>query len=495
MMACERAIFTIFGGTGNLTYHKLMPAFFQLHQESRLDEGMAIVAIGRREKSTEEYIEEVEAAIKKKSKTYTEESFEDFKDHIHYYRMDFASESTYGDFNTYMEKLDGEIEACGNRVFYLATLPNFFSTISKHLKTYGLLDTKGYHRAVFEKPFGYDYESAKAINDGISEVFGEKNIYRIDHYLGKEMIQNIHMIRLTNQIFKGVWNRHSIDNVQVTVKEDMGVGDRGGYYDRSGALRDMIQNHLLQIMALVAMEPPADLDTESIRQEKVKVLKHVSISKEDVVFGQYKGYQEEDRVADDSITETYVALRANVNTERFQGVPFYLRTGKYLDNREAEVIIEFKNDSVYGDLKSSMASNLLVIKIQPEEGIYFRINTKQPRSENMLMPVSMDYCQSCNIVYKSPEAYERLLLDITLGDRTLFTSWDEIEYAWKIIDSLMVKIDNKWDYMFKYEPKSEGPVEADHLVMRDGRKWRKLSELTATYFQQLAEMEAASDNS
>lgn len=494
-MPCERAIFTIFGGTGNLTYHKLMPAFFQLHQEGRLDEGMAIVAIGRREKSTEAYIEEVEAAIKMKSKTYTKESFADFVDHIHYYRMDFGSESEYADFNTYMNSLDHEIEACGNRVFYLATLPNFFATISRYLKTYGLLDTEGYHRAVFEKPFGYDYASAKVINDGISEVFGEKNIYRIDHYLGKEMIQNIHMIRLTNQIFKGVWNRHSIDNVQITVKEDMGVGDRGGYYDRSGALRDMIQNHLLQIMALVAMEPPADLDTESIRQEKVKVLKHVSIAKEDVVFGQYEGYRQEERVLDESTTETYVALRANVHTERFQGVPFYLRTGKYLDSREAEVIIEFKNDSVYGNLKASMASNLLVIKIQPEEGIYFRINTKQPRSENLLMPVSMDYCQSCNIVYKSPEAYERLLLDITLGDRTLFTSWDEIEYAWKIIDSLMADIVDKWDYMYTYEPQSEGPIEADHLVKRDGRKWRKLSELTATYFQQLAEMEAQNEHS
>lgn len=481
------AIFTIFGGTGNLTYNKLMPAFFQLHNEGRLKRRMCIVAIGRREKTTEAYIEEVEAAIQKKSKSYTKEAFDDFKDHIYYYQMDFADESTYPAFNDYMTALDQERQACGNRVFYLATLPNFFPLISKYLDKNGLLKTGGYQRAVFEKPFGYDYESAKVINEGISSVFGENNIYRIDHYLGKEMIQNIHMVRLTNQIFKNVWNRYAIDNVQITVKEDMGVGERAGYYDKSGALRDMIQNHLLQIMALVAMEPPADLETESIRQEKVKVLKHVTIEKEHVVFGQYRGYLLEDRVPSDSQTETFVALKANVNTERFQGVPFYLRTGKYLDNREAEVIIEFKNESVYGDLTDSMESNLLVIKIQPEEGIYFRINTKQPRSEQVLMPVSMDYCQSCNIVYKSPEAYERLLLDITLGDRTLFTSWDEIEHAWRIIDHLVGGIDNKEDYLFDYEPKTDGPDASHALLNKEGRKWWSLSDLKATYFEQLAQ--------
>jgi glucose-6-phosphate 1-dehydrogenase len=486
MNRCEDgAIFTIFGGTGNLSYYKLMPAFYQLHQEGRFKKRMAIVAIGRREKTTKDYIEEVEVAIKQKSKTYTKESFDDFKDHIYYYEMDFADDEHYPAFEKYMSELDTAIEACGNRVFYLATLPNFFPTISKQLKTYGLLETRGYRRAVFEKPFGYDYTSAKKINEGISEVFGESNIYRIDHYLGKEMIQNIHMIRLSNQIFKGVWNKHSIDNVQITVKEDMGVGDRGGYYDQSGALRDMIQNHLIQILALVAMEPPADLDTESIRQEKVKVLKHIAINKEEVIFGQYRGYTEEEKVPSDSLTETFVGLKAHVNTERFQGVPFYLRTGKYLDTREAEVIVEFKNDSVYKNLEASMESNLLVIKIQPEEGIYFRINTKQPRSENRLMPVSMDYCQSCNIVYKSPEAYERLLLDITLGDRTLFTSWEEIEHAWRIVDKLMAGIENKRDYIFTYEPKTDGPSEVHELLEKEGRVWWCLSALTATYFQDL----------
>lgn len=459
-------LFTIFGGTGNLTYNKLMPAFYQLFQEDKLLPQTSIIAIGRRDKTRKEYIDEIEDIIRRKSKSYRTESFKVFKEKLYYYRMDFSKIESYKGYKEYMDTLDRKKETSGNRIFYLATAPEFFSTISEHLNAYGLLDTAGFTRAVFEKPFGYDLESATEINDKISKVFGEENIYRIDHYLGKEMIQNIIMVRFTNQIFKAVWSNASIDNVQISVKETVGVEERGGYYDQSGALRDMVQNHLLQILALIAMEPPVKFDANSIRDQKVNVLKNINISSDSIIFGQYVGYKEEEKVDKQSTTETYVALKCDIDHPNWKGVPFYLRTGKYLDSKEAEVIIEFKHDTT--------EPNLLVIKIQPEEGIYFRINTKEPRSEKNLMTVSMDYCQSCHVAYKSPEAYERLLYDIIQGDSTLFTRWDEVENAWKIFQTL---VNHKDNHLVEYPVNSMGPVEATQMIEEDGRRWWALEDL------------------
>lgn len=483
-MADNGLIFTIFGGTGNLTYNKLIPAYFQLFVEGKMKDNVSIVAIGRRDKTSASYREEFHEVLKKKVKDFDETVYEKFKVLIHYFKMDFQDADDYKALHSYMNQTDADHNGSGNRIFYLATSPKDFPFISKQLKEKGLLDTGGFFRAVFEKPFGYDLESATEINQTVSEIFGEDNIYRIDHYLGKEMIQSINMVRFSNQIFSAVWNKDSIDNVQISVKESVGVQERGGYYDNSGALRDMVQNHLLQILALVAMEPPESFDTAHIRDEKVKVIKNLKINKElsdrELIFGQYEGYKNEVKVGKDSVTETFVAMKCEVDSPRWEGVPFYLRTGKALDGREAEVIIEFKMDTCCGAFEDAKP-NLLIIKIQPEEGVYFRINTKEPRSDNKLMTVSMDYCQSCNIYYKSPEAYERLLLDIMNGDATLFTRWDEVESAWQLVSDLTKATDDKKQYMTSYEIGSSGPKETHELLDKEGRQWWQLDDLKSEF--------------
>lgn len=479
-------IFTIFGATGNLTYNKLFPALYQLYQEEKLNKGVHFIAIGRREKTSEQYRKEIKEKVSMKIKSFTEASFKSFKDQIHYFEMNFSEEKMYTLLNDYINGLDTEHKSSGNRIFYLATSPTDFPIISEYLKKYKLLDNDGFKRAVFEKPFGFDIASATEINKRISAIFGEENIYRIDHYLGKEMIQNILTVRFSNQIFHSVWNKEAIDNVQITVKESTGVDERGGYYDQSGALRDMVQNHLLQMLAFVAMEPPRDFNTKSIRDEKVKVLKNIKIDMDcqkdkNIVFGQYEGYRQEERVNPESKTETYVAIKCEIEHPRWEGVPFYLRTGKFLDGREAEIIIEFKNQDHSGYFSDSAQPNLLIIKIQPEEGIYFRINTKKPRSEKDLMAVSMDYCQSCNIAYRSPEAYERLLGDIIIGDSTLFTRWDEVETAWRLIQSLMEHCKEK-ACLVEYEKGSQGPAEADVLLGKTNRNWWNVEDLEKSRF-------------
>lgn len=478
-MVREKLIFSIFGGTGNLTYNKLMPAFYQLYEEGKMNPQMSIVAIGRRKKTTEQFRDEVKGYVMKKSSNYKESVYELFKEVIFYFEMDFEDEGQYSNYEAYIRKLNEERGSNGNYVFYLATAPTFFPIISENLKASRILDHEGFKRAVFEKPFGYNFESALEINERITKIFGEENIYRIDHYLGKEMIQNILLVRFTNQIFKTVWNREAIDNIQITVNESVGVEERGGYYDTSGALRDMVQNHLFQILSLVAMEQPEHFTPSDIRKNKVQVLKKVKINPEDIVYAQYEGYRQEDRVNPESTTDTFVAMKCEIDTPRWKGVPFFLRTGKYLNSREAEVIIEFINDPCCCEMGLTTLPNLLVIKIQPEEGIYFRINTKRPRTEKTLMPVSMDYCQSCNIVYRSPEAYERLLNDIIVGDSTLFTGWDEVETAWTLIGQLSENRPNK---LVEYKRGSYGPKEADDLLKKFGRRWWLLEDITNAKF-------------
>lgn len=484
-MVDKGLIFTIFGGTGNLTYNKLIPAFYQLYKEGRMKDNVSIVAVGRRDKTSESYREEFRAVLEKKIKDFDVELYERFNVLIHYFKMDFKAEDDYENLYHYMNQTDADHNGSGNRIFYLATSPMDFPFISEQLKGKGLLDTGGFTRAVFEKPFGYNLESARGINATVSEIFGEPNIYRIDHYLGKEMIQNINMVRFSNQIFSAVWNKDSIDNVQISVKESVGVEERGGYYDTSGALRDMVQNHLLQILALVAMEPPSTFDTDHVRDEKVKVIKNLKVNKDlkdkELIFGQYEGYKGEVKVDPKSQTETFVAMKCFVDAPRWEGVPFYLRTGKALDGREAEVIIEFKVDTCCNQFDDSAKPNLLIIKIQPEEGIYFRINTKEPRSESKLMTVSMDYCQSCNIFYRSPEAYERLLLDIMNGDATLFTRWDEVESAWELVSEFTEQTEDKERYMTSYQFGSSGPQESHDLLEKDGRKWWLLDDLKSEF--------------
>lgn len=480
----EDFVFSIFGATGNLAFNKLFPALYQLYQDKKLNNKVSIVAIGRKSYSEAEYISEVEKNIQIKLKHYIQDVLTDFLSKIIYYQMDFQNNEGYEGLKILFEQLDNSFNNKANRIFYLATSPADFSVISQKLKDNKILETTGYKRAVFEKPFGYDLNSATEINKVLTSIFQEENIFRIDHYLGKEMIQNIMTIRFYNHIFESVWDNKSIDNIQISIKENEGVEGRGGYYDRSGALRDMIQNHLLQILAIVAMEKPKSFDTEQIRNEKVKVIKDVKLELENteannIVFGQYNGYLLEDKVEENSKTETYVAMKCEIDNERWRGVPFFLRTGKYLDKREAEVIIEFKKTSM--DKQEEIEPNLLIIKIQPEEGIYFKINTRRPKTERDIMNVSMDYCQSCNIYYRSPEAYERLLWDIIQGDSTLFTRWDEVETAWRLVEKI-IKHCTKRECVEIYEKNTYGPKCADQLISKYNRKWWSVEDLENAKF-------------
>ncbi len=445
----------IFGGTGNLTFHKLLPALheIQMSPDEHINE-LRILAIGRRELDDAGYRERV------KQRTDIDDG--DFTDRIGYHRMVF--EETRG-YERLHERLDE-----GPRVFYLATSPEYFGTIAEHLRDAGLVREKD--RVVFEKPFGSDLASATAINEALAKTFHEENIYRIDHYLGKEMIQNIMVLRFGNRIFDSVWQNYDIEHVQIIVKEKEGIGERGGYYDDAGALRDMVQSHLLQMLALVAMEKPLDYETEYIRDEKVKVLRSLRIENpsDDLVFGQYEGYLEEEHVAPDSDTESFVALKMAIDNPRWRGVPFYLKTGKALEEKRAEIIIRFKcGDDDYS--AEQVANNLLILKIQPEEGVYFRINVKEPGMNDKVIQESMEYCQSCKIGFKSIGAYEKLLADVLRGERTLFTRWDELEQAWRVIDEIR-HWRNKYQLpLHKYEQHTEGPQSSLQLLSRDGLYW------------------------
>jgi glucose-6-phosphate 1-dehydrogenase len=383
--------------------------------------------------------------------------------------------------------LENKYKTKGNRLFYLAVSPEYFGVIVERLHEFGLAsENGGYKRVVIEKPFGRDLASAKALSKHITHAFSEENVYRIDHYLGKEMLQNIMVIRFANALFEPIWNNKYIDHIQINSTETLGVSERGGYYEKSGALKDMLQNHLLQLLAITAMEPPIRLDTESIRDEKVKVFKGLRIYNEEevgqnVVRGQYGpshdgkivGYRDENRTDNNSMTETYIGLKVEIENFRWAGVPFYIRTGKRLAHKCVEVVVQFKSLAkiLYLSGLDDMTPNQLIIRIQPTEGVYLRFNAKKPGQNNDVVPVKMDFCQNCEIGYNSPEAYERLLLDAMKGEKTLFTRWDEVEYAWKFVDA----IQNVWakdhpDFP-NYEAGSFGPKEADELLARDGRKW------------------------
>jgi glucose-6-phosphate 1-dehydrogenase len=342
-------------------------------------------------------------------------------------------------------------------------------------------------RIVIEKPFGKDLESAKYLNDKIVNVFGEKSTYRIDHYLGKEMLQNIMVIRFANMLFEPLWNNRFIDHIQISSSETVGVENRGGYYEKSGAMRDMVQSHLLQLISLIAMEPPNDLDTDSIRNEKVKVLKalkNISFSgmKNNVVRGQYgsaiikeekiQSYREEKRVSPNSNTETFVALKIYVENLRWADVPFYIRTGKRMPRKSTEIVIQFKSiqDILYFKEKD-LQPNMLVIRIQPQEGVFFQFNAKEPGAHGNIIPVQMDFCQNCQIGFNSPEAYERLIYDVMRGDSTLFARWDEVEYSWKFVDSILEAWRKEKPQFPNYKSGTWGPEEANLLLKRDNRKW------------------------
>ena len=464
MFECnEPCLFTIFGSTGDLSYKKIFPALFHLHASHRLPKCFFIIAIGRKKYLKNSFLEQLKPFIAK-NELFTEEKWISFSHIIDYFQLDFNNEIDYLHFYDYINELDAAYKTLGNRIFYFAVSPNFFEIISLNLNNYNLISSNnGFHRVVFEKPFGKDLKTAQKFNKVLQTYFSENQIYRIDHYLGKEMIRNILVLRFTNRLFEEIWCKNGIEKVHIKILETIGIENRGEYYDNTGALRDMVQNHLLQMLALVAMDPPAKFDTSSIKDKKVNVLKHLKLYEgnlisPNIILGQYDNYKETPGVRKDSLTETYAFVPCEIDSARWRGVPFILETGKSLDQKKAEIEIYFKpSSSNYLLEHQEIKQNKLVIRIQPSEGINLEMNAKKPGIEFDIDTVNMEYCHSCNSLSRSSDAYEKLIVDLINGDSTRFTRWDEIEFAWNFIDQLTDKYSLNKDNLKLYKSNSRGP--------------------------------------
>lgn len=481
----QPCVLVIFGATGDLTRRKLYPALYNLFRDNLLPHDFAVLSIGRRDKSDEEAHNDLIESIRKYSRVEfsNNEADHKFLERFHYFQLDFYDSQNYAVLKNHLEELDGKYHTRGNRVFFLAVAPEHFAPITFEINAHNMApNQEAWQRLVIEKPFGRDLESAKQLNRDIRQTFAEPNIYRIDHYLGKEMVQNLMVLRFANTLFEPLWNNKYIDHVQITFAETVGVGTRGPYYEQAGALRDMVQNHMLQLLSLIAMEPPVDLDTESIRDEKVKILRSLKVKPEHVILGQYGpgvvddqqvvAYNKEERVAPKTQVETFIALKAEVENFRWAGVPFYLRTGKRMPLKYSEIVISFKKlPGVLYFKDDKLEPNILVISVQPNEGIFLKFNAKRPGTEQSIVPVSMDFCQSSFEGFNSPEAYERLLYDVIRGESTLFTRWDEVEHAWRFIDGIARTWKQNNQPTLVYPAGSYGPSEADFLMRADGREW------------------------
>ena len=480
----QKVLITFFGATGDLASRKLYPALFRLFQKGFIRNHFAVIGTARREWTDEHFREVVVKSVQ--SLTEDINQAEEFASHFYYQAHNVTDTHHYVVLKELSEKLDQQYNIEGNRIFYLAMAPSFFGTITQHLKDQALLTENGYNRLIIEKPFGKDYASAQILNEQLRHSFDENQIYRIDHYLGKEMIQNITAVRFANRVFETMWNRDHIDNVQITLAEQVGVEERGGYYETSGALRDMVQNHILQILALVAMEPPQSF--EAVRQNKINVLEQLRhYSPEEVsknfVRGQYgpsldgnlPGYRQDQNVSDDSNMETYVAGKVFIDNERWKDVPFYVRTGKSLDSKTTVIDIVFKEaDSPLfeNETKGKCPSNRISIHITPKEGFCFVINSKAVGNSYGLQTSHLEKIFDKNFGLSSPEAYERLILDCMEGDMTNFTHWEEVAASWKFVDRIRQAWDNEASVQFpNYPAGSSGPQESFDLLAQDGRCW------------------------
>ena len=486
-----------FGASGDLTKRMLMPAMWNLRLGDILPANYGIVGFSRTQFSDNDFRAEMKKAIDQFSRTGPAKDplWSDFAKHISYVPGDFDDVNCFHKLREALEQNDRELGTGGNRLFYLSTPPSVFTSIIDQLDKAGLgpRDNKtGWSRVIIEKPFGTDLDSARALQAEVSKVFEEKHVYRIDHYLGKEPVQDIMALRFANVIFEPIWNRRYIDSIQITAAETVGVERRGGYYDNAGALRDMIQNHVMNLLALVAMEPPVASDADSIRDEKFKVLRavrpidRIRVSL-DTARGQYDegaiagqpvpGYRAEPDVRSDSNTETYAAVKILVDNWRWADVPFYLRSGKRLAHKTSEIAIRFKSlpHRLFGDDGDALDNNVLVMKIQPEEGISLRFNAKVPGPRMHIRAVSMDFNYGTGFGVVSAPAYERLIGDAMRGDATLFTRWDAVETAWEIVMPVLDRWLDTIDESFpNYSAGSQGPPSADRLLAMDGREWRRI---------------------
>jgi len=490
----DPCIAVIFGASGDLTKRKLLPALFHLEQGGLLPKEFAVVGVARRPLGDAFAKDMRDGIIAGGGVDENDAKLGPFIDRVKYHPMNFDDDGGYDGLKTLLAGLDTQYGTKGNRLFYLATSPEYFADIINHLGAHAMnkpLTDGSWVRTIIEKPFGHDLDSARALNDDVNKVFDENQIFRIDHYLGKETVQNILVFRFANGIFENVWNRNYIDHVQITAAESIGIEGRGPFYEHAGALRDVVQNHVMELLSFVAMEPPVSFEAEQVRAEKIKVWRAIQpIPINDTARGQYGpgtvdgekviGYREEDRVDGDSQTETFAALKLQIENWRWAGVPFYVRAGKRLAKRMTEITIQFKQPPLllFHDKNAKcgpgIEPNIISMRIQPDEGIALRFGAKVPGPSMNICPVNMDFSYAAAFGVSSANGYERLLLDAILGDATLFAHRDGVEATW----ALMTPILNSWQTRKKnfpnYDAGTWGPQVADDLIQRDGRTWRNL---------------------
>lgn len=483
------ALIMLFGATGDLANRKLYPSLYRLYKKGKITERFAVIGVARRPLTQEQFKNNIKDSVLSAITSVSESELDTFVTHFHYHSHDVSNTDSYAELKVLAEQMDAKYELEGNRLFYLAMAPEFFGPITQHLKSEGLTDTTGYKRVIIEKPFGHDYESAEKLNNMIRASFEEEEIYRIDHYLGKEMVQNIEVIRFSNMMFEPLWNNRYISNIQITSSETLGVEERGRYYDKSGALKDMVQNHMLQMAALLAMEPPIKLTTEEIRSEKVRALRSLRTYSDNEVLknfvrGQYgegevgglsvADYRNEPMVDPHSNTETFVAGRLKFDNFRWAGVPFYIRTGKSMAAKSTKIVVQFKDIpmNLYYNPAEELSPNLLVIHIQPDEGVTLHLNVRKSGQSGFTTPIRLSYSNKSVDRMNTPEAYEKLLYDCMRGDATNFTHWDEVALSWKFVDGIskVWKETTETDFP-NYKAGTMGPVKADEMLAEDGNRW------------------------
>jgi glucose-6-phosphate 1-dehydrogenase len=493
----DPCILVIFGATGDLTGRKLVPALYNLAREGQLPGHFACVGFARRPKANEEFRQEMLDAVNRfsRNRPVDPDVWQSFNNQLFYHQSEFDQDEGYDALRKLLEQLDKKFGTKGNRVFYLSTQPSYFPLIVEKLHQHKLIYEPNHpqgkwSRVIIEKPFGHDLKSAEQLQLEISKYLTESQTYRIDHYLGKETVQNLLVFRFSNSIFESLWNNHHIDHVQITVSEEMGIGTRGRLWEESGMLRDIVQNHMMQLLCLVAMEPPTNLKADAIHAEKIKVLNAIrplplKRLSEVAIRGQYgpgyidgkevKGYRQEENVSPTSSVETYAALKLSIDNWRWNGVPFYLRAGKRLPKRATEIAIVFKRSPGYlfSTETNKTEPNILVIRIQPDEGISLKMNCKIPGLSQLIQPVKMDFQYGSYFGSTPPEAYERLICDCMAGDNTLFARADEALASWKLLTPILDHWASEKPKDFpNYASGTWGPKAADELLIRDGYQWR-----------------------